>query len=104
AHTYVAAFCALRLGRAVRCLNDREAEQSDSGNRPATTQRVTLGARKDGTLTAIRLSADIPLGVSGWEGGPGQFYHDMYACPNVRTEETFAWVNASGMQAFRGPG
>ena len=28
----------------------------------------------------------------------------MYACPNVRTEETFAYVNASGMAAFRGPG
>jgi xanthine dehydrogenase YagR molybdenum-binding subunit len=103
-HTAVAALFARRFGQAVRCLNDREAEQSDSGNRPATTQRVTLGAKKDGTLTAIRLSADIPLGVSGWEGGPAQFYHDMYACPNVRTEETFAYVNSSGMQAFRGPG
>ena len=104
AHTFVAALFARQLGRAVRCLNDREAEQTDSGNRPATTQRVTLGAKKDGTLTAIHLSADVPLGVSGWEGGPGQFYHDMYACPNVRTEETFAYVNTSGMQAFRGPG
>jgi xanthine dehydrogenase YagR molybdenum-binding subunit len=104
AHTYVAALFARRLGRAVRCINDRRAEQADSGNRPATTQRVTLGAKKDGTLTAIHLSADIPLGISGWEGGPGPFYHEMYACPNVRTEETFAFVNTSGMQAFRGPG
>jgi CO/xanthine dehydrogenase Mo-binding subunit len=104
AHTYVAALFAGRTGRAVRCLNDREAEQTDSGNRPATTQRVTIGARKDGTLTAILLSADIPLGISGWEGGPAQFYHEMYACPNVRTEEVFAYVNTSGMQAFRGPG
>ena len=104
AHTYVAAIFSKRTARAVRCLNDREAEQTDSGNRPATTQRVTLGAKRDGTLTAIHLSADIPLGISGWEGGPGQFYHDMYACPNVRTEEAFAYVNTSGMQAFRGPG
>ena len=104
AHTFVAALFAKRLGRGVRCMNDREAEQLDSGNRPATTQRLVLGAKKDGTLTAIQLSADIPLGVSGWEGGPAQFYHDMYACPNVRTEEQFAYVNTSGMQAFRGPG
>jgi xanthine dehydrogenase YagR molybdenum-binding subunit len=104
AHTYVAALFAMRTSRAVRCLNDREAEQSDSGNRPATTQRVTIGATRDGTLTAIHLSADIPLGISGWEGGPAQFYHDMYACPNVHTEEVFAYVNTSGMQAFRGPG
>jgi xanthine dehydrogenase YagR molybdenum-binding subunit len=104
AHTYVAALFARRQGRAVRCVNDREAEQTDSGNRPSSTQRVTIGAKKDGTLTAIHASIDVPLGISGWEGGPGQIYHEMYACPNVRTEETFAYVNASGMQAFRGPG
>ncbi|MDA1080085.1 MAG: xanthine dehydrogenase family protein molybdopterin-binding subunit [Gemmatimonadetes bacterium] len=104
AHTYIAALFARRTGRPVRCVLSRRAEQSDSGNRPATIQRVTLGAKKNGTLTAIVLSADIPLGVSGWEGGPAQIYHELYACPNVRTEETFAWVNSSGMQAFRAPG
>jgi xanthine dehydrogenase YagR molybdenum-binding subunit len=103
-HTYVAAIFAKRQGRTVRCLNDREAEQIDSGNRPSSVQRVTIGAKKDGTLTAIHASIDVPLGISGWEGGPGQIYHEMYACPNVRTEETFAYVNASGMAAFRGPG
>ena len=104
AHTFIAALLARRTGRPVRCLNDREGEQVDSGNRPATTQRVTIGAKRDGTLTAIRLSADIPLGISGWEGGPAQFYHDMYRCANVRTEENFGYINASQMQAFRGPG
>jgi xanthine dehydrogenase YagR molybdenum-binding subunit len=82
----------------------RRAEQSDAGNRPATTQRVKIGAKKDGTLTAIRVSADIPLGVGGWEGGPAQIYRELYACPNVHTEETFAFVNSSAMQAFRAPG
>ncbi len=104
AHTFTAALFAQRTARAVRCANDREGEQLDSGNRPSSTQRVTLGAKRDGTLTAVLLRADVPLGVSGWEGGPGGFYHDMYGCPNVRTEETFAYVNSSGMQAFRGPG
>ena len=103
-HTYVAAIFAKRQGRAVRCINDREAEQLDSGNRPSSTQRVTIGAKKDGSLTVIFASIDVPLGISGYEGGPGQIYHEMYACPNVRTEETFAYVNASGMAAFRGPG
>lgn len=103
-HTYTAALFAKRLGRPVRCINDREAEQTDSGNRPASTQRVTIAAKKDGTLTALFASIDIPLGITGYEGGPGQIYHEMYACPNVRTEETFAYVNASGMAAFRGPG
>lgn len=104
AHTYTAALFAQKLGLPVRCMNDREAEQSDSGNRPATVQKVTIAARRDGTLTALVLEAHIPLGISGWEGGPGQIYHELYACPNVRTSETCVYINASGMQAFRGPG
>lgn len=104
AHTYVAALFAKRIGRPVRCVLSRRAEQSDAGNRPATVQRVVIGAKKNGTLTAIQCSADIPLGVGGWEGGPAAIYHEMYACPNVHTDETFAYVNASAMQAFRAPG
>ncbi len=104
AHTYTAALFASALGVPVRCINDRRAEQTDSGNRPATVQQVTIAARRDGTLTALVLDALVPLGVSGWEGGPAQIFHEMYACPNVRTTETFVYINASGMQAFRGPG
>ncbi len=104
AHTYTAALFARALGAPVRCVNDRRAEQTDSGNRPATVQKVTIAARRDGTLTALVLDALIPLGISGWEGGPAQIFHEMYACPNVRTTETCVYINASGMQAFRGPG
>jgi len=104
AHTYTAALFARTLGLPVRCINDREAEQMDSGNRPASVQRVTIAARRDGTLTALVLDAHVPLGISGWEGGPGQIYHELYACPNVRTSETWVYINAGGMQAFRGPG
>ncbi len=35
AHTFVAAMLARRTGRPVRCVNDREAEQTDTGNRPS---------------------------------------------------------------------
>jgi CO/xanthine dehydrogenase Mo-binding subunit len=104
AHTYAAALFARTLQLPVRCVLDREGEQMDTGNRPATIQRVTLGATKDGRLTVIVCEADIPLGINGWEGGPAAIYHQMYSCPNVKTTETFAWINASAMQAFRGPG
>lgn len=103
-NAYVAALLARRTGRPVRCVNDREAEQTDAGNRPATVQRVRLGATRDGRLTAIVLDASIPLGASGWQAGPGKFYHEMYSCPNVRTVETFAYVNAGAMASFRAPG
>jgi len=104
AHTFTAALFARQLGAPVRCINDRRAEQTDSGNRPSTIQKVTIAARRDGTLTALVLDAHIPLGISGWEGGPAQIFHELYSCPNVRTTETCVYINASGMSAFRGPG
>jgi len=104
AHTYVAALLARRTGRPVRCVNDREGEQADTGNRPSTEQRVTLGARRDGRLTVIECEADVPLGVGGWEGGPVGIFQELYSCPNVRTVERFAYVNTSPMTAFRAPG
>jgi xanthine dehydrogenase YagR molybdenum-binding subunit len=104
AYSFVAALFARRTGRPVRCINDREAEQTDAGNRPCTEQRVTLGARRDGKLTAILCDADVPLGIGGWEGGPAGIYHELYSCPNVRTVERFAYVNTPAMTAFRAPG
>lgn len=104
AHTYIAALLAKRLGRPVMCAVDRTGEQVDTGNRPSSVQRVKMGARRDGTLTAIEMVGEVPLGIGGWEGGPGEIYHEMYACPNVRTHETFAFVNTAAMAAFRAPG
>lgn len=104
AHTYIAALFAKRLGRPVLCAVDRSGEQVDTGNRPSSVQRVKMGATRDGTLTAIEMVAEVPLGIGGWEGGPGEIYHELYACPNVRTHETFAFVNTAAMAAFRAPG
>lgn len=103
-NAYLAAVLARRTGRAVSCINERDEEQLDSGNRPATVQRVTLGATRDGRLTVIVLDAEIPLGIGGWQGGPAKIYHELYSCPNVRTAETFAYINASAMSSFRAPG
>jgi xanthine dehydrogenase YagR molybdenum-binding subunit len=103
-HTYIAALFAKRLGRPVSCVIDRLGEQIDTGNRPSSWQRITLGARRDGTLTAIQLEATVPLGIGGWEGGPGEIFHELYDCPNVSTHETFAFVNTAAMAAFRAPG
>jgi xanthine dehydrogenase YagR molybdenum-binding subunit len=103
-NAYVAALLARTAGRPVRCVNDRDAEQSDAGNRPATVQRVTLGAAKDGRLVAISLDADVAMGTSGYDEGPAGFYHDLYACANVRTHERFVLTNTSPMNSFRAPG
>ncbi len=103
-HTIAAALFARRTGKPVRCVLDREGEQIDTGHRPATLQHVTLGARRDGRLTAIVADMWVALGAGGWEGGPAQIFHQMYSCPNVRTTERFAYTHSQPMQAFRGPG
>ena len=104
ASTFIAALLSRKLNRPVACILDREGEQTDAGNRPATVQRVTLGAKKDGMLTAIRLDATIVMGVGGWLGGPAGMFNGMYKCENVRTEENFTFVNSAPMNSFRAPG
>ncbi len=102
--TYVAAALAKQTGRPVRCILDREGEQTDAGNRMATTQRVTLAAKRDGTLTAIDVHVTSALGVGGWLASPAKIYHELYQCENVRSSETFVFTNTAAMASFRAPG
>ena len=104
ASTYVAVALAMKTRAPVRCVYDREGEQVDAGNRSATSQRVTIGATRDGKLTVIELEAEVAMGVGGWFAGPGKVYHDMYACPNVRTTEMFVYTHTGAMASFRAPG
>ena len=102
--TYIAASLARKTGKPVRCILDREGEQTDASNRMATMQRVTLGATRDGQLTAISVDATSILGIGGWLASPGKIYHELYECPNVRSSETFLFANTAAMGSFRAPG
>ncbi|MCC6931028.1 MAG: xanthine dehydrogenase family protein molybdopterin-binding subunit [Gemmatimonadaceae bacterium] len=103
-YTFAAAVLARRTGRAVRCVFERDEEQMDGGHRAPSRQVVTLGARRDGRLVAIDVVAEVALGATGWEGGPAAIFRELYSCPNVRTHETFAYVNTQPMMSFRAPG
>jgi CO/xanthine dehydrogenase Mo-binding subunit len=102
--TYVAVALARKTRAPVRCVFDREGEQVDTGNRSATTQRVALGASRDGKLVAIVVDAEIAMGVGGWFASPAKIYHELYACPNVRTTEMFVYTHTGAMTSFRAPG
>ena len=52
-YTYIAIELAKRTHRPVRCALTRREENLATGNRNATIQRLTIGARSDGTLTAL---------------------------------------------------
>src|SRR5581483_2612255 len=82
----------------------RREEHTAAGNRNATIQRLRIGARSDGTLTAMSGGFVNAVGWGGWSSsteGPRQM---LYACPNVSTTTHGAKLNLPPMNAFRAPG
>ncbi len=103
-HTHVAVIASRMAGAPVHLALDRHAESLAAGNRSATSQRVRLGARGDGRLTAMTLVSRSLDGAGGDCGTPGGPMRDMYRCDNVRTEEWHIYTNAGPASAFRAPG
>ena len=105
AGNYVRAAVALsRQAKApVRLVLDRKEEQQDSGNRPATVQRLRVGARRDGTLCAIALDTYGTAGV-GLGAGVGNFAQSLYDCANFDIAQSDVFINAGPGCAMRGPG
>ena len=101
----LAALLSRQTGRPVKLMYDRQAENLATGNRIPTVQHLKIGAKKDGTLTAIELQAIINVGAYARKApiveGPAQV---MYACPNVRTEVRSVFTNTGPARPFRGPG
>jgi xanthine dehydrogenase YagR molybdenum-binding subunit len=82
----------------------RREENLAAGNRNATIQRLRVGARTDGTLTALAGEFVNSTGWDGWLASTGGPMRMLYACENVRTVEYAAKLNTSPMKAFRAPG
>jgi len=87
----------------VRIMLDREEEQMDAGNRPGTWQRLRVGARRDGSLTAISLASYGTAGVAVG-AGVGNVAEAMYACPNFEAAQHDVFINAGPGCAMRAPG
>ncbi|HEV7893915.1 MAG TPA: xanthine dehydrogenase family protein molybdopterin-binding subunit [Pyrinomonadaceae bacterium] len=87
----------------VRLMLDRKDEHLSVGNRPDSVQRLRIGAKRDGTLTAIQLEAYGTAGTGTGAGcaGPAQ---NMYTCGAVATEESDVFTHAGPAAAFRAPG
>ena len=103
-YTFIAIELARRTGKPVHCGLTRREENLVAGSRNATTQRLTIGARRDGTITALRGEFVNATGWTGWASpvdGPMQL---LYACPNVRTTVHSVQLNKPPMKAFRAPG
>ncbi|MGZ4289843.1 MAG: xanthine dehydrogenase family protein molybdopterin-binding subunit [Gaiellaceae bacterium] len=103
-YTFIAAELARRAHRPVKCALTRREENTAAGNRNATIQRLTVGARSDGTLTALGGEFVNAVGWGGWSSGTEGPMQMLYACPNVSTTTYGAKLNLPPMKAFRAPG
>ncbi|MHB1840878.1 MAG: xanthine dehydrogenase family protein molybdopterin-binding subunit, partial [Acidobacteriaceae bacterium] len=99
----VAAALSKQTGAPVRLMLDRKEEQLSVGNRPSSDQTLKIGAKKDGTLTAIQL---ISFGTAGCGTGAGCAgpATNLYQSASLHTEENDVFINAGPAAAFRAPG
>jgi CO/xanthine dehydrogenase Mo-binding subunit len=103
-YTFIAAELAKRTRRPVHCALTRREENTAAGNRNATIQKLTVGARSDGTIVALGGEFTNAVGWSGWSAGTDGPMQMLYACDNVRTIRYGAKINTPPMKAFRAPG
>ncbi|HEX5707693.1 MAG TPA: xanthine dehydrogenase family protein molybdopterin-binding subunit [Pyrinomonadaceae bacterium] len=99
----LAAHLSKRAGAPVRLMLDRKDEHLSTGNRPDSVQRLRIGARRDGTLTAIHL-ASYGTGGTGTGAGCAGPAQNMYKCAEIATEESDVFTHAGPAAAFRAPG
>jgi CO/xanthine dehydrogenase Mo-binding subunit len=103
-YTPIAAELAKRTGRPVKCALTRREENVAAGNRNATIQRLTAGAKADGTLVALGGEFVNAIGFGGWSSSTEGPMKMLYACENVRTTHYPTKLNLPPMAAFRAPG
>ncbi len=98
----VAANLSRKAKAPVKLMLDRRQEHIVC-NRPDSHQQLKIGAKKDGTLTAIHLTSYGTAGVGTGAGTAGPATN-LYKCPNLLTEENDVFINAGPGAAFRAPG
>lgn len=99
----MAATLSRKTGAPVRLMLDRQEEHLSVGNRPSSDQRLRIGAKKDGSITAIQL---ISFGTAGCGTGAGCAgpATNLYKWASLHTEESDVFINAGPAAAFRAPG
>lgn len=103
-YTVMAALLAKRTGRPVKILLDRKELNLAVGNRPNSMQKLKVGAKKDGTLTAMSHYSYGACGAYSYGAGCSWPLRTVYQCPNVKTEEYSVYINAGPGRAMRAPG
>ena len=104
AHTPITAAAARALGRPIKTILTREQTFTIVGHRPASRQAVALGARRDGTLTAIKNDGISEMSAAS------QFYESvanlsatLYGSPNIHVSRQVVQLDAPPTTIMRAP-
>jgi putative selenate reductase molybdopterin-binding subunit len=103
------ALATLRTGRPVTLELTREEQFAATTTRHPMRIAVTAGARRDGSLTALRLRVVSNTGAYG-NHAPGVLWHGcgesiaVYRCPNKQVDGYAVYTNTVPAGAFRGYG
>jgi xanthine dehydrogenase YagR molybdenum-binding subunit len=104
AHTPLTAAAARALGRPVKTVLTREQTFTVVGHRPATNQTVSLGAGRDGTLTAIKHDGISSRSASAtFSEGPGSISAITYASPNIHVGRQAVTLDTPATTIMRAP-
>jgi CO/xanthine dehydrogenase Mo-binding subunit len=100
------ALLARRTGRALRLTLTRQQVFGVARPAPAASFNIELGAKRDGTLVALRARYHYDNGASaGWHGGiTGSFLTGTYQCPNFEITGYEVSTNKTPVEAYRAPG
>lgn len=104
-HTILAAIAARHVNRPVKLELTRQQMFASIGYRPRTLQHMTLGATKDGQLTAIRhASTNQAATYEDYTETCGSQTPVLYACPNVSVTHRVIGVDLGKPTIMRAPG
>jgi xanthine dehydrogenase YagR molybdenum-binding subunit len=102
-YTIAAATLARQTGRPVKVLLSRRDNAVCVGYRPSSAQTYKIGAKKDGTLTALQLTNVASGGIVAGDD-VAEPLADIYKCPNCKAFEETVYTNTGGSRAMRAPG
>jgi xanthine dehydrogenase YagR molybdenum-binding subunit len=104
-HVVLAAMAAKQTNRPVKLVLERPQMFGPIGARPQTHQHVTLGATRDGRLTAIRHEVHAHTSmIEDYLESSAFPTRVMYACPNVTTVHRLVPLNLGTPTYMRAPG
>ena len=104
-HVILAAIAAKHIDRPVKVVLTREQMFMSVGYRAASSQHLILGAKQDGTLTAISHEGIVQTSsFADYLTPVGLLTPMLYTCPNLHVKHSLMHVNAGTPTQMRAPG